>query len=115
KLSEVSGINLEGFRILIVDDEADARELVSTILNKVGARVKTAASAHEALSILSEWRPDLLISDLEMPGEDGYALIRQVRELDEKRGGGTLALALTAHARSEDREWALRAGFQLHV
>ena len=112
---EVNGINLEGLRVLIVDDEADARELISTILTKAGAHVKAAASAPEALSLLSEWRPDLMISDLEMPGEDGYSLIRQVRKLDATRGGATLALALTAHARTEDRESALQAGFQLHV
>jgi PAS domain S-box-containing protein len=106
---------LDGMRILVVDDEADARELVSVILSRVGAEVRAAASAHEGLAILSEWRPDLLISDLEMPGEDGYSLIRRVRQLNPEKGGGTLAVALTAHARLQDRERTLKAGFQLHI
>ena len=116
QVSEKSGsASLKGLRILVVDDEQDARELVSTILQSVGANVRAVASAHEALAELREWLPDVLISDLEMPGEDGYSLIRQVRKLSAARGGSTLAVALTAHARAEDCEESLNAGFQLHV
>ncbi|HSK72129.1 MAG TPA: PAS domain S-box protein, partial [Pyrinomonadaceae bacterium] len=105
---------LEGLRILIVDDEKDARLLLTTIIEDCGAETKSAESAAEALEILKEFNPDILISDIGMPGEDGYSLIRKVRAL-EANGKRIPAIALTAYAREEDRMRALLAGFQVHV
>jgi PAS domain S-box-containing protein len=106
---------LEGLRVLIVDDEADARDLLTTILEHSGAQVTAAASAGEALSLVLQSRADVLVSDIAMPKVDGYALIRQVRELGAERGGDIPALALTAYARDSDRTLALEAGFQVHL
>jgi CheY-like chemotaxis protein len=108
-------VNLGGRRILVVDDEADARELLETILNRAGADVTVVASADEALETLRRWRPDVLVSDIGMPGDDGYVLIRKVRALRPEEGSQVRALALTAYARSEDRTEALEAGFHTHV
>ena len=108
-------LSLSGLRVLAVDDEADARELLTAMLSKCDAQVRATASATEALEVLANWHPDVLISDIEMPDIDGYSLIRQVRELEPDRGGQIPAVALTAHARVEDRLRALRAGFQIHV
>ncbi|HYJ47298.1 MAG TPA: ATP-binding protein, partial [Pyrinomonadaceae bacterium] len=107
--------NLEGLKILAVDDEADTRELLRTVLTECGAEVETAASAREALERMEEFRPDVLISDIGMPNEDGYDLMRRVRGLPRERGGQVPAIALTAYARAEDRLRVLRAGFQMHV
>jgi CheY-like chemotaxis protein len=101
--------------VLVVDDEADARELVRRVLQERGAEVLTAGSAGEGLVILQEVRPDVLLTDIGMPHEDGYTFIRKVRELSAKEGGTVPAAALTAFARSEDRLSAIRAGFQLHI
>jgi signal transduction histidine kinase len=106
---------LRGLRILVVDDEPDTLETIGTLLGQCGADVLTAASAAEGLERLKAWRPDLLVSDIGMPVEDGYALIRRVRALPADAGGNTLALALTAYARVEDRLKVLTAGFQMHV
>jgi CheY-like chemotaxis protein len=106
---------LDGVRVLVVDDDRDARELISTILEQRGARVTTAVSAVEALQSLRSHRPDVIISDIEMPAEDGYTLIKKIRELDPQEGGRTPAAALTAYARTEDRLRALMAGFQIHL
>lgn len=106
---------LDDLRVLIVDDEADARHLLTTILGQYGAQVIAAASASDALFALEQYRPHILVSDIGMPQEDGYALIRQVRALPTDRGGRIPAVALTAYARAEDRTQALLAGFQLHV
>jgi CheY-like chemotaxis protein len=100
---------------LIVDDEADTREFVRTVLEQCGSEVTTASSVSEALGVLENHRQDFLISDLGMPREDGYALIRKVRELPAEKGGSTPAAALTAYARADDRNRALRAGFQVHI
>jgi signal transduction histidine kinase/ActR/RegA family two-component response regulator len=108
-------LSLRGLRVLAVDDEADARELLAAMLSKCDVQVKVTASASEALEVLADWQPDVLISDIEMPDIDGYSLIRRVRELEAHRGGQIPAVALTAHARVEDRLRALRAGFQIHV
>ena len=106
---------LKGLRLLVVDDERDTRELLVLILSGFGAEVKTGASSSEALRLLAEWKPDVVVSDIEMPGEDGYTFIRQVRALDSARARNTPAVALTAYARVEDRMRALAAGFQMHV
>lgn len=110
---------LEQLRILIVDDEADVRELLTHILQTCGATVVAATSVNEAVTALSQQSPeapfDVLISDIGMPEADGYDLIRRVRALPPNRGGLTPALALTAYARAEDRKAALVAGFQAHV
>ena len=106
---------LEGLRVLLVDDEPDAREMLVIVLTQCRADVRAVSNAAGALSQLQSWLPDVLISDIEMPGEDGYTLIRKVRNLPPKRGGRIPAAALTAYARAEDRMRALRAGFQLHV
>ncbi|MEP1062557.1 PAS domain S-box protein [Stenomitos frigidus AS-A4] len=111
--------SLAGLKVLIVDDEADARALLATLLRQSGAAVTVVTSAREALATLTqstlEQRPDLLVSDIGMPEEDGYMLMRQVRALTPAQGGKMPAIALTAYARTEDRIKALAAGFQAHV
>jgi PAS domain S-box-containing protein len=106
---------LEGVRVLVVDDEVDARDLLTIILEQCGAEVRAEGSTTQALAALKQWRPDVLVSDIGMPGRDGYELIQEVRSLDASQGGDTPAIALTAYARSEDRLKALRSGFQTHV
>ena len=106
---------LAGVRVLVVDDQAGARDAVSAVLEQCGARVAVAASSVEALEVLATFRPDVLVSDVGMPGEDGYALIRRVRALASEDGGRIPAAALTAYARVEDRRRALLAGYQAHV
>jgi PAS domain S-box-containing protein len=107
--------SLHGVRVLVVDDEPDARELVQRVLRRCGADVSVAGSAAAAAEALPHVRPDVLLSDIGMPDEDGYSLIRRVRALPPDLGGATPAVALTAFARAEDRDRALDAGFQLHV
>jgi PAS domain S-box-containing protein len=106
---------LRGVRVLVVDDEADARDLVSRVLRQDGAEVTSANSAAEALGFINERGPDVLISDIAMPGEDGYDLIRKLRSRGSANGGRVPAIALTAFARNEDRERALEAGYQTHL
>ena len=106
---------LTAWRILVVDDEPDARDLISTMLQSCGAIVKTAASTSEALELITKWKPRVLIADIGMEGEDGYALIRKLRALSESEGGKIPAVALTAYARIEDKQRALSSGFQLHL
>jgi PAS domain S-box-containing protein len=106
---------LMGVRVLVVDDEPDARELLRVILEKSGANVSIAGSSKEALTLLRKSRLDVLVSDIGMPGEDGFQLIRQVRALSHHEGGSIPAAALTAYATSEDRLRALTGGFQIHV
>ena len=106
--------SLRGLRVLVVDDEPDARELVARLLEHRGATVRCAATASEAIAAFQSFRPNVLISDIGMPVEDGYQLIRKIRAL-EASGAHTPALALTAFARSEDRTRAMLAGFQMHV
>ncbi len=106
---------LTGVRVLVVDDEPDARELLKRILGDYEADVEVASSAREALASIATRRPDVLISDIGMPEIDGYELVRTVRNLPAERGGKTPALALTAFARSEDRQRALLNGYQAHL
>ena len=107
--------SITGVKVLVVDDEPDARALVKRLLENCKAVVATAASAAEAFERLQSERPEVLVSDVGMPGEDGYSLIRRVRALGLERGGDTPAVALTAYARAEDRVKAVMAGFQHHV
>src|SRR5213594_4535118 len=109
------GPRLDGVRVLVVDDARDVREAVTDILAEDGAQVTTVGSAEEALTALQGERPDVLLSDLAMPGRGGYWLIGQVRALPPERGGVTPAAALTAFAGPEHCASVLRAGFQLHV
>ncbi|HKN87136.1 MAG TPA: response regulator [Nitrospiraceae bacterium] len=106
---------LKGVSVLIVDDELETRELLVEVLSRCGAEVRASSSAHDALEALQTWKADVLISDIGMPGEDGYELIKKVRKMDADRGGCIPAVALTAYARGEDRIRALSAGFQMHV
>ncbi|WP_338422972.1 PAS domain S-box protein [Anabaena sphaerica] len=106
---------LQDVRVLVVDDEADTRNLLTTILGQYGAQVLAVTCVQEALKALSQFHPDILISDIGMPQEDGYTLIRKVRSLPSDQGGKIPAVALTAYARAEDRTQALLAGFQLHI
>ena len=106
---------LDGLRLLVVDDEADARDLIAAVLQERGAVVFLAGSAAEAVTVVQRERPDVLLSDISMRDEDGYDLIRKVRALSAETGGRTPAAALTAYGRLEDRMKALSAGFQLHV
>ena len=108
-------LKLEGLRILVVDDEPDTRKVISAVIEKSGAKVIACASAHEALETLVDWKPDILMSDIGMPGEDGYSLIQKVRSLSPESGGRIPAAALTAYAREDDRQRVLAAGYQLHV
>jgi PAS domain S-box-containing protein len=112
--SDVSD-RLAGIKVLVVDDEPDARNLIKRLFEERDAVVTTAASADEAVQLVRSERPNVLISDIGMPGEDGYALIRRVRKLPKDQGRDTPALALTAYARAEDRMKAVMAGFQQHV
>jgi CheY-like chemotaxis protein len=107
--------SLDGVSVLVVDDDPDARHLISTLLEERGARVRAVGSSDEALEALEAERPDVLVSDIEMPGQDGYALMRAIRALPPERGGRVPAAALTAYARTEDRMQALLAGFHLHM
>ncbi len=106
---------LEGLRVLVVDDEEDTRELIFAVLGACGAQVVTAASAAEALEQVERGEFDVLVSDIGMPEDDGFSLIAKIRRLPADRGGRIPAAALTAYARSEDRVRAFRSGFQIHV
>jgi signal transduction histidine kinase/CheY-like chemotaxis protein len=107
--------SLQGLRVLVVDDEADTLDMIRAVLEHCKMEVITAGSAYEALESIAQLRPDVLLSDLGMPGEDGYALIARVRALPAERGGRIPAAALTAYVRAEDRAMVLCSGFQLHV
>ena len=107
--------SLEGLKVLVVDDEADTRELICEVLRDCGSEVILSRSVAEALEALEQHKPDVLVSDLGMPDEDGYSLIAKIRELPSERGGHIPAAALTAYARAEDRMRVLRSGFQFHL
>jgi CheY-like chemotaxis protein len=106
---------LDGLRILVVDDQPDILELLHEILAACGAVVRMCNTARDALEMVRAWQPDVLISDIAMPGEDGYWLIRNIRELAPQAGGAIPAVALTAYVRMEERLRVLAAGFQLYV
>jgi len=107
--------SLEGLKVLVVDDEPDTRELIREVLQECGSEVITSHSVAEALEALEAHQPDILISDLGMPDEDGYSLISKIRALPAEQGGQIPAAALTAYARAEDRLRVLRSGFQFHL
>ena len=110
-----AGQRIPGLRVMVVDDEQDARDVIGEILRRGGADVTVAATAQEGLRLLGSVRPDVIVSDIAMPDEDGYAFIRCVRQLSADDGGSTPAVALTAYAREEDRARSLAAGFQSHL
>jgi signal transduction histidine kinase/ActR/RegA family two-component response regulator len=110
-----SKTTLDGLRVLVVDDEPDALQIVGAVIAQSGADVRTCESAQEALEMLKDWKPDVLMSDIGMAGEDGYELIDKVRSLSDESGGRIPAAALTAYAREEDRQRALAAGYQMHI
>lgn len=108
-------LNLNGIKILVVDDETDTREMVAFLLEKQGAKVTAVSSAHEALVVLSQSTPDILLSDIGMPEMDGYMLIQQVRNLLPEQGGQIPAIALTAYAGEINQQQVMAAGFQKHI
>jgi signal transduction histidine kinase len=107
--------SLNGTKVLLVDDEPDAREVVAMILGQCGVKVTVATSVSEALEVFERERPDLIVADIEMPGEDGYCLLRRIRELPSQKTLPTPAIALTAYAGTQDRLKILNAGFSQHV
>ncbi|MCT7971750.1 PAS domain S-box protein [Laspinema olomoucense] len=107
--------SLDGVRVLVVDDEADARGLLTLVLEECGAQVQAAASVRQALMAIPQFYPQVLISDIAMPEEDGYTLIHHIRRMELSEGGYLPAAAVTAYARSEDRTRALKAGYDIHL
>jgi CheY-like chemotaxis protein len=108
--------DLHNVRVLLIDDERDTREIISRAFRDSGATVAVGASVEQALELFEKLNPDVMISDIGMPGQDGFDLIRQIREFEEKKGPGRVpAIALTAFARDEDRQRTKLAGFQMHV
>ncbi|MBD2564012.1 response regulator [Nostoc linckia FACHB-391] len=110
-----NSLPLTGVRVLVVDDDADSRDFAAFVLEQDGAFVIAVSSAFEALQALAQVKPDVLVSDISMPDMDGYMLIHQVRTWTPERGGQIPAIALTAFARNDDQQEALKAGFQMHV
>ena len=108
-------VDLTGIKVLLVDDEPDARELLTEVLQQCGAIVVAAHSADEAVRLIPRERPAVLLSDIGLPGEDGYKLISRVRALAPEDGGNLPAAAITAYARSDDARRALAAGYQRHA
>jgi CheY-like chemotaxis protein len=114
-LTDCEALKLSGVRILIVDDEIDARNLVRRILERWGAKMRVAASADEAVEVLEREPIDVLLTDIGMPGRDGYDLLREVRSMSAADGGCVPAIALTAFAAPQDRDRALKSGFDAHI
>jgi CheY-like chemotaxis protein len=116
-MSEVSHQRpiLLGLQILVVENDASARAIAALVLETYGASVIAASSAKEGLAIVQQVQPDLLLSDIKMPHEDGYWLIQQIRQLDSEQGGKTPAIAMTANPLSLSREQALQSGFQRYI
>jgi CheY-like chemotaxis protein len=111
-MNELEHPELRGRKVLVVDDDADTREMLATILECSGALVSTAESAAEAVAACTQVRPDVLISDIGLPGEDGFALVRRIRALPASLGGNVPAIALTGYDSHADREQARREGFR---
>jgi len=115
EMSALEFRSLDGLRVLLVDDEPEAREIISTVITRTGAEITACTTAREALAKLLEWKPDVILSDIAMPDEDGYSFIGKVRSLPRDKGGEIPAAALTAYARDVDRRQALAAGYQMHI
>ena len=113
--SKRGSVRLDDVHVLLVEDDDDSRKLLSTMLKRHGARVTSTKSAAEALSVFSSEIPDLLISDIGMPDQDGYEFIRKLRALPREKGGQTPAIALTGYASRKDRDRALAAGYHQHI
>jgi PAS domain S-box-containing protein len=113
--ASVAGLPLSGLRVLVVDDDSDARDLLEQTLASAGAEVRLTGEAREALDVLVDFKPDVLVSDIGLPMVDGYQLMRRIRELDDSRGGRTPAIAVTAYTRGDDARRAFLAGFQMHL
>jgi len=111
---DARSVTLRGRRVLAVDDDESTQELVATMLLMYGVSVRTAGRASDAMQILSEWRPDVLLTDIAMPGEDGYALMRRVRALPSSLGN-IPAVALTAFTDPQSVQQAFAAGFDAHI
>jgi len=109
------GHDIKDLRVMVVDDDVATQEAIAEVLREMGAEVKVAGSAAEAMTLLAKFHPEVLLCDVAMPGEDGYAFIRRLRALGVDDGGRTPALALTALATEDDRQRSLAAGFQLHL
>ncbi len=108
-------MSLSGINVLLVEDDGDARSLIQMVLELRGAKVTSAASAAEALKAFQIKIPDVLVSDIAMPDEDGYSLLRKVRSLPHERGGQTPAIALTGYASARDKADTFAAGYQAHL
>jgi hypothetical protein len=114
-VSKKSLLLLNGVKVLVVDDEADVRTILRLLLEQYEAEVSTAASVEKAIAALEEFKPDVLVSDISMPIQNGYDLIRQIRAMPAEQGGQIPAIALTAYAQEEDHDYSLSAGFQMHL
>lgn len=106
---------LKGVRVLAVDDQADTRDLIILALTRYGAEVRACTSANKASEMIPEWKPDVIVSDIGMPHEDGYDLIRKIRALTPESGGQIPAIALTGYAAAVDESKAYAAGYQVHM
>ena len=115
ELDENANPELNGVRVLIVDDDIDTCDMLTYVLTHWGAETQSSGSVADALSFITDWQPDVLLTDINMPGEDGYELLSQLRSLSVEKGANIPAIALTAMARPEDSEQALSAGFHLHL
>ncbi len=113
--AEVNVPALDNVRVLAIDDEPDTLNMLATLLSRRGAQVQTVTSAQAALTIMQTWKPDVILADIAMPGEDGYSLISKVRRLSREEGGDIPAIALTAYARVDDRLHTIAAGYQTHL
>jgi CheY-like chemotaxis protein len=114
KVARGARAKLDGVNVLIVEDDADARSALRVVLELAGARARIASSAAEAVTAMESEPPDVVVSDIAMPDEDGYSLVSKLRALD-RSGGQLVTVALTGHASDFDRDRALRAGFDAHV
>ncbi|WP_414552642.1 response regulator [Anabaena sp. CCY 0017] len=108
-------ISVEGLRLLVIDDDVDTRQILKILFELEGAKVITVASASEAIKLISQFKPDILISDISLPDEDGYSLLAKIRGLMAEQGKQIPAIALTGYTREEDRIYAFASGFQSHL
>ncbi|MBD2066071.1 response regulator, partial [Leptolyngbya sp. FACHB-671] len=114
-MSPKGDLRLDGLKVLVVDDDGDSLQFLVFLFETYGAEVAAASSASDAFQAVLEWRPDILVSDVSMPDEDGYTLIRRIRALTAQQGGQVPAIALTANAKESDRLQAIAAGFGQHI